>query len=51
MIAFDYRDRGPDCEPRVVHVDQERNYAVTILARDFAEFAHGLRTEDQFSGN
>jgi len=32
MIAFDYRDCGRDGEPQVVHVDQEWDYRVTVLA-------------------
>jgi hypothetical protein len=42
MIALDYRDCGPEGEPRVVHVDQARDYAVTFLAEDFARFVGGL---------
>ena len=46
MIAMDYRDVGPDGEPRIVHVDQEWDYAVTVLASGFAEFVRGLRAEE-----
>jgi len=45
MIAFDYRDCGPDGEPRVVHVDQEGDYRITILAPDFVGFVQALRPE------
>ncbi|WP_052302883.1 SMI1/KNR4 family protein [Cellulomonas flavigena] len=48
MIAFDYRGCGPDGEPRVVHVDQERDYRVTVLAPDFVTFVRSLRPADDF---
>ncbi|BEL05423.1 hypothetical protein Q0Z83_036140 [Actinoplanes sichuanensis] len=46
MIAFDYRDCGPEGEPRVVHVDQEVGYRITILAPDFVSFVQSLRPEN-----
>lgn len=48
MIAFDYRDCGPDGEPRVVHVDQEVDYRITILAPDFVSFVQSLRPESDY---
>ncbi len=39
MIALDYRSRGG---PAVVHVDQEWNYRITLLAPDFETFVTGL---------
>lgn len=42
MIMLDYRECGPEGEPCVVHVDQECDYAVTFLARDFETFIRGL---------
>lgn len=48
MIAFDYRDCGPDGEPRVVHVDQEADYRITVLAPDFVSFVQSLRPESDF---
>lgn len=48
MIAFDYRDCGPDGEPRVVHVDQEVGYRITVLAPDFVSFVHALRPESDY---
>ncbi|MDG4784580.1 SMI1/KNR4 family protein [Micromonospora sp. WMMD1102] len=39
MIALDYRSRG---EPVVVHVDQEWNYRITVLAPDFETFIRQL---------
>jgi hypothetical protein len=48
MIMLDYRECGTDGEPRVVHVDQERDYAVTILAKDFEAFVRGLVNESVY---
>ncbi|MFV2108281.1 SMI1/KNR4 family protein [Micromonospora sp. LOL_015] len=48
MIAFDYRDCGPDGEPQVVHVDQEWDYQVTVLAPDFVSFLLVLRPESEY---
>ena len=48
MIAFDYRDCGPDGEPQVVHVDQEADYRITVLAPDFASFVQALRPEQGY---
>ncbi|GAA0960999.1 hypothetical protein GCM10009554_76770 [Kribbella koreensis] len=39
MLALDYRTPG---EPSVVHVDQERDYNITLLAPNFATFLAGL---------
>ncbi|SNT65835.1 SMI1-KNR4 cell-wall [Asanoa hainanensis] len=42
LIAFDYRECGPDGEPRVVHVDQDRE---RCWAPDFVSFVSALRPE------
>lgn len=42
MIALDYRAPG---EPAVVHVDQEWDYKITVLAPDFTTFIAGLVDE------
>ena len=42
MIALDYRECGPEGEPRVVHVDQEGDYEVTVLAPNFEAFVRSL---------
>lgn len=42
MIALDYRGSG---EPAVVHVDQEWDYQITVLAPDFETFVTGLTDE------
>ena len=49
MIAFDYRGCGPGGEPRVVHVDQEVGYRITVLAQDFVGFVQALRPESDFN--
>jgi hypothetical protein len=45
MLALDYRAAG---EPRVVHVDQELDYAVTVVAPNFAAFLDGLTDGEEF---
>jgi hypothetical protein len=48
MLCLDYRSCGPEGEPCVVHVDQERDYAITFVAPDFASFIRGLEADDAF---
>ncbi|KAB0547107.1 SMI1/KNR4 family protein [Pseudomonas argentinensis] len=48
MVALDYRACGPDGEPQVVHVDQEGDYRITLLARNFETFVRGLVSEEVF---
>ncbi|MGE0790589.1 MAG: SMI1/KNR4 family protein [Sandaracinaceae bacterium] len=48
MIMLDYRACGPEGEPAVVHVDQERDLAVTFLAPDFETFVRGLVHASEF---
>jgi hypothetical protein len=45
MIALDYRTPG---EPCVVHVDQEWNFQITVLAPNFESFVSGLVEESAF---
>ncbi|SBT37250.1 SMI1/KNR4 family protein [Micromonospora auratinigra] len=45
MIALDYRSPG---EPPVVHVDQERDYQITVLAPDFETFVAGLVEQSDY---
>lgn len=42
MIALDYRACGPEGEPCVVHVDQEDDYRITVLAPTFEHFVRML---------
>lgn len=48
MIFLDYRECGPDGEPCVVHVDQENDYKITWLAKDFESYIKGLLSDDIF---
>ena len=48
MIALDYRACGKRGEPRVVFVDQEDSYRITVVAPDFAAFVKGLVDEKQY---
>ncbi len=48
MIFLDYRECGPQGEPKVVHVDQENDFAITFLADNFEAFIRGLVHEDDF---
>ncbi|MCM0675161.1 SMI1/KNR4 family protein [Micromonospora phytophila] len=45
LVALDYRSPG---EPAVVHVDQEWNYQITVLAPDFETFLTGLVDESEY---
>lgn len=47
-IFLDYRECGPEGEPKVVHIDQELDYKITPLADSFEEFIRGLVHEDEF---
>jgi tetratricopeptide (TPR) repeat protein len=46
MVMLDYRACGSAGEPAVVWVDQENDYAVTFLAKDFETFIKGLVTDE-----
>ncbi len=48
MLCLDYTQCGPTGEPRVVHVDQEFDYAVTHVADTFEAFVRGLESDDAF---
>lgn len=48
MLCLDYSLCGPQGEPRVVHVDQERDYKITVLAPSFQEFILGLEPDENF---
>lgn len=49
MLCLDYSLCGPAGEPRVVHVDQERDYAITPVADSFESFIRGLEMDDAFN--
>lgn len=42
MIFLDYRECGPTGEPKVVQVDQEWDYSITLLADSFGDFIKQL---------
>lgn len=42
MIFLDYRECGPTGEPKVVRIDQEGDYSITLLADNFGDFIKGL---------
>ncbi len=42
MVCLDYSECGPKGEPRVVHIDQERDYRVVVVAPNFESFIRGL---------
>jgi hypothetical protein len=48
MLCLDYRKCGPKGEPAVVHVDQEREYVITLVAPDFESFVRGLVGFNEF---
>lgn len=48
MVMLDYSACGPQGEPTVVHVDQESDYAITFLAKDFESFVRGLVDEQVY---
>src|SRR5882724_10286884 len=42
MIMLDYRKCGAKGEPEVIHVDQECEFKITFLAKNFGQFVQGL---------
>lgn len=44
LMCLDYRDCGPTGEPRVVHVDQEREFEIVVVAETFEAFIRGLES-------
>ncbi len=48
MLCLDYSECGVDGEPRVVHVDQELEYAVTPVAENIEAFIRGLEDDSAF---
>lgn len=46
MYMFDYRECGKDGIPKVVHVDQEGDYCITVVANTFEDFIKSLVSED-----
>ena len=48
MIFLDYRECGRQGEPKVVHIDQELDYEITLLADNFEDFIRGLVDSEEF---
>ena len=42
VFFLDYRECGPQGEPKVSHVDQECDYRITVLAENFEEYIRKL---------
>jgi hypothetical protein len=48
MLCLDYRECGPEGEPAVVHVDQESDFKITLVAKNFETFIRGLQGDEEF---
>jgi SMI1-KNR4 cell-wall len=48
MVCLDYRACGPTGEPAVVHVDQEWDYKIVLVAESFEAFIRGLEDDSAF---
>jgi hypothetical protein len=48
MVCFDYRACGPTGEPQVVHIDQEWDYKIVLVAESFEAFVRGLEDDSAF---
>ncbi len=48
MLCLDYSNCGPTGEPKVVHVDQEFDYKITLVGESFDAFVRGLEHDDAF---
>lgn len=48
MIALDYTECGKFGEPKVVHVDQESDYKITVVAKNFESFVRGLVHDSEY---
>ena len=51
MIFLDYRECGNNGEPKVVHIDQEWDYAITVIAENFEEFILKLCSPEIYENN
>ncbi|MBA4190779.1 MAG: SMI1/KNR4 family protein [Planctomycetaceae bacterium] len=48
MLCLDYRTCGPNGEPQVVHIDQEWDYKIVLVAETFEAFIRGLEDGSAF---
>lgn len=51
MVCLDYRACGPTGEPQVVHVDQEWDYRIVLVAENFEAFIRGLEHDSDFDAD
>jgi hypothetical protein len=51
MVCLDFRACGPTGEPTVVHVDQEWDYRVVLVAETFEAFIRGLEDDSVFANH
>lgn len=51
MLCLDYRACGSSGEPQVVHVDQECDYKITVVAPNFESFIRGLESSESFNAD
>ena len=47
MLCLDYRTCGPTGEPQVVHIDQESDYKIVLVAESFEAFIRGLEDDSR----
>ena len=48
MLCLDYRICGPRGEPAVVHVDQDLDFKISVVAPNFETFIRGLEDDGAF---
>ena len=48
MLCLDYRTCGPMREPQVVHIDQDWDYKIVVVAENFEAFIRGLEDDAVF---
>jgi SMI1-KNR4 cell-wall len=48
MLCLDYRACGANGEPQVVHIDQEWDYKIVLVAESFETFIRGLEDDSAF---
>ncbi len=48
LVFLDYRDCGPQGEPKVSHVDLDFDETITVLTDNFEEFIRGLVNESAY---
>jgi SMI1 / KNR4 family (SUKH-1) len=51
MLCMDYRACGKSGEPQIVHIDQEWDYKIVLVADNFEKFIRGLEDDSAFENN